>query len=45
MPENDEENHYPNFRENRISNSADYGHNSAGTDSSDEFNRLIIGRT
>ena len=32
--ENDEENHYPNSRENRSNNSAEYGHNSAGTDSS-----------
>ena len=38
--ENDEENHYPNSRENRSGNSAEYGHNSAGTDSSAEFNKL-----
>ena len=38
--ENKEENHYPNSWENRSSNSSKYGHNSAGTDSSAEFNRL-----
>ena len=35
-----EEENYLNSRENRSSNSANYGHNSAGTDSSAEFNRL-----
>ena len=35
-----EENHYPNSRENRSRFSAEYGQNSAGTDSSAEFNRL-----
>ena len=35
-PENNEENCYPNSKENRSSNSADDGHNSAGTDSSAE---------
>ena len=30
----DNEDSYPNSRENRSSNSANYGHNSAGTDSS-----------
>ena len=39
-PENNEENRYPSSREKRSDNSADYGHNSAGTDSSAEFNRL-----
>ena len=38
--ENDEEIHYPNSRENRSGNSAEYAHNSAGTDSSAEFNKL-----
>ena len=38
--ENNGENQYHNSRENRSSNSAEYGHNSAGTDSSAEFNRL-----
>ena len=38
--ENNKENHYLNSRENRSSNSAEYGHNSAGTDCSAEFNRL-----
>ena len=38
-PENDEGNSYTNSRENRSTNSANYGHNSAGTDSSAEFNR------
>ena len=32
--EDNEEDSYPNSRENRSSNSANYGHNSAGTDSS-----------
>ena len=40
IPENNEENRYPSSRENRSSNSAEYCHNSAGTDSSAEFNRL-----
>ena len=35
-----EEENYLNSRENRPSNSANYGHNSAGTDSTAEFNRL-----
>ena len=39
-PENNEENSYPNSRENRSSNSINYGRTSAGTDSSDEFYRL-----
>ena len=30
--ENNEENRYPSSWENRLSNSAEYGHNSAGTD-------------
>ena len=38
-PENNEENCYPNSRETRSSKSASYGHNSAGTDSSAEFER------
>ena len=38
--ESDEQNHYPNSRENRSGNSAEYGHNSTGTDSSVEFNKL-----
>ena len=38
--ENNEENPYPNSRANRSSNSAEYGNNSAGTDSSAELNRL-----
>ena len=38
--EGKEEDSYPNPGENRSSNSASYGHNSAGTDSSSEFNRL-----
>ena len=38
--ENNEEIHYPNSRANRSSNSPEYGHNSAGTDSSAEFNKL-----
>ena len=37
---NNEENHYHNSMENRSSNSAEYRHISAGTDSSAEFNRL-----
>ena len=37
---NNEENLYHNSMENRSSNSAEYGHISAGTDSSAEFNRL-----
>ena len=40
VPENNQEDSYPNSRENRSSNSANYGHNSAGTDSCAEFNRL-----
>ena len=39
-PENNGEDSYPNSRENISSDSANYGHNSAGTDSSAEFNRL-----
>ena len=38
--ENNEENHYPSCRENRSSNSTDYGNNSAGIDSSAELNWL-----
>ena len=38
--ENNEENHYTNSREKRSSNSAENGHNSAGTDSSADFDRL-----
>ena len=38
--EGNEEDSYPNPVENRSSNSANYGHNPAGTDSSAEFNRL-----
>ena len=38
--ENNEGNCYSNPRENRSSKSAEYGNNSAGTDSSAEFNRL-----
>ena len=43
-PENNEENSYPNSGEKRSSNSANYGHNSAGTDSSAEFNSLSVER-
>ena len=39
-PEQKEEDSYRNSRENRSSNSATYGHISAGTDSSAEFNRI-----
>ena len=39
-PEIDEENSHSKSRENRSSNSASYGHISAGIDSSAEFNRL-----
>ena len=39
-PVNDEEDSYPNSMENRSSNSANYGHNPAGTNSSADFNRL-----
>ena len=38
--EGNEEDSYPNSVENKSSNSANYGHNPAGTDSSAEFNRL-----
>ena len=38
--EGNEEDSYPNPGENRSSNSANYGHNSAGTVSSVEFKRL-----
>ena len=38
--EDDEEDNYLNSRENRSSNSANYGLNSAGTDSSAEINRI-----
>ena len=38
--EGNEEDRYPNPGENRLGNSANYGDNSAGTDSSAEFNRL-----
>ena len=40
VPKSYGENQYPNSRENRSSISADYGHKSAGTDSSTEFNIL-----
>ena len=39
--EDNEEDSYPNSRGNRSSNSANHGHSAAGTDSSDEFNRIL----
>ena len=42
VPESNGENHYPNSRENRSSKGADYGHTSAGTDSSAESLALTL---